>query len=318
MLLLYPRLVYSNFMRILYASTAIICLCLSPAAQAKTEAITGVEQDFVYDSNPLFSRSDEDSIFGSETKAFVDVSRETPTEFLQGRATLTRGQFDKSDFNSTDSMFDGQYVKNFLRTVLSLKGKIQYDTTRGADVATFGRVNRADRYLSWRLTPKIDYALTPRTQVTLETNIQKNKYDNTALTDYRTISATPSLMRKISPLQTVVTALQLRRYESLENNDQTVDSIGPTLAWIYEYHPQYSIELIGGVLASKFNGYTSIDDDWQYNPTYGLNFKYEGDRHRAKIGVLRTREPFSNGSEYDLTTFSGESRYPTPGIARCD
>lgn len=297
-------------MRVLLSATLLLIgtfLIVSPQTQAKS--YLGVSQDFVYDTNPLLLSSGEDSIFGSETRAFLDFSRETPRQSLNGRATVIQNEFDDSAFNSTDFVANANYQRRSLRWALSANGSFKYDTTRSGETSTLGRTNRSDRYLTWRFRPKIDYTVSQRTQASIQTEIVESRYDNNALIDYRTISITPSLATQLSPVQTMMTSVQARRYKSLDGATQVVDSIGPSVGWIYNFNPRYSVQAFAGFLASQFENIGGGDNDWEINPTYSLNLNYAGQRNKTMVGITRTREPFSNGSEYDLTRLSGENRF---------
>jgi predicted porin len=138
--------------------------------------------------------------------------------------------------------------------------------------------------------------------------MSENRYDGDNLTDYRIIQATPTVLTQLTPQQSASISLQARRYTSLDNRDEKVDSYGPNFGWAYQFHPRYNIQLSGGFLATKFKNFTNISEDWDYNPIYAVSLNYESEEQTANLNVTRTRQPFSNGADYDLTRVNANYR----------
>jgi hypothetical protein len=296
-----------------YKKTHFICCCLflslyAEQAKAENRSFIGVATDYLYDSNPLFRQSNVDSISGFETKAFWDFLRLTPMQSLSGRATVIRNEFNDSSFDSTDYAFNIDYTKNTPQWLASLGAGFNYDTTRTADATTLGLINRSERFLSWNVRPSLSYNVSSRTQLALNTILSENRYDSDNLTDYRILQATPTVLTQLTPQQTASFAVQTRRYTSLENRDEKVDSFGPNIGWTYQFHPRYNLQLSGGFLATKFKGFPTINEDWDYNPTYAASMNYDSEVQQASLGVTRTRQPFSNGADYDLTRINANYR----------
>ncbi|PJB70856.1 MAG: hypothetical protein CO093_06890 [Alphaproteobacteria bacterium CG_4_9_14_3_um_filter_47_13] len=282
---------------------------ITPAiAQDKIKLDTS--ETIIWDSNPLMLVEGESDIWGSETRASLELGRETQNAALKAELAATHNQFNEASFNSNDLSLGAGIKKNTELWELSLESALDYDTTRTGEITTFGRNPRTNRRLTWRMEPDIAYSLSPRSKLALHGSWLERSYEDSAfLTDYRTTSLVPSFVHSLSPLQIVSVSFQAQRYSSLENSDQKVDSLGPSLGWQYRFRPEFSIGLSAGVLGSKFDGYPLADDSWEYNPVYSGEFEYMGQRNQSVLGLSKTRQPFANGTEANLISARIENKF---------
>ncbi len=288
----------------------LVMVCAIPFASAEDTVEVDVNETIIWDSNPLMQTTGETDILGSETKASLELGRNTPSEKLTAEFEAVRNQFNETSFNSTDVAFSTDLEKKYRRVGWSIQGGIDYDTTRTGEITTFGRNTRAERRTTWQIEPEVSYNLSPLSKVALSGSWLERYYDDaSSLIDYRTASVSPSLIRSLTPRQTGVMSFHARRYSSLEGGDRTVDSLGPSFGWQYNFKPEYSIELTAGVLGSRFDGYGTGDDEWEFNPTYSGELQYLGQRNQAALGVSRERQPFANGTESDLTSVNVKNKF---------
>ncbi len=281
---------------------------LTPAF-AKDNVKIGISETPLWDSNPLMLTTGKTDIWGSETRAFVDFGRMTPDATLNATLAAEHNYFNNSSFNSNDFFFRTDLKKNTALWEWSINGRFDYDTTRTGEITTFGRNTRVGRRLSWQAAPRVAYNLSPRAQLVLDGSWQENHYDNSvSLTDYRTVSLSPSVVYSLTPLQKAFLLFRTQHYSSLDG-DQDVDSLGPSLGWQYRFKPEWSLELFAGFLASKYDGYVTAGNDWEYNPTYSATLEYLGQRNHTSFSVARARQSYANGTESELISATAENKF---------
>lgn len=281
----------------------------SPLAYGEDSLNLSANQSFAYDSNPLVTSSDADSIYGSETRASINYNKTIQNKSLLGNAAVLRNQFNDSDFNSTDFYFDGGYITSTPRAQLSLDGDVVYNTTRTGEETTLGLNREIGRRLFWNFNPSYNYKLSQRLTGGLQTKWEETHYESDSLTDFRTISIIPSTVYNLTQQQRLIQSLRMQRYEPLNGTNQSVNSYGPYFGWEYQFHPQYSITLYGGILGTQYKGYTLIEDDWQFNPIYSASLARESERHRTSLSISRSRQSYATGIESDLTTIEGQNLF---------
>lgn len=287
-------------------------LLFIPAAYAKNNNAElarpvfryGISETALWNSNPLKLRTNIQDVIGSETKVFAGIERETATTQIKADVSALHEQYDHSEYNTTDFYGRASLKRKFEKTTLNLATSYDFDTTRSSELTTFGQDIGAGRRQSFNIAPSVYYALSPRSTIGLTGKWQETRYDNNSLEDYRILSISPSISYFLTPLQTLVFSVQAQRYMLLESaSDQYIDSIGPISSWEYNFLPEWSAITSLGYLASKAHGYaTGSDDSWDYNPIYGLTLQYEGAQHTSRLSIIRSRQPYANGTETYLTS----------------
>lgn len=286
--------------------TVMLGTTMAHTSQARDNSRFEINQNFVSDSNPRNLSEGDDSIFGSETRLSYILDRETPISALETLLSISRNQFNDSDYNTTNYSLRSGYERNSLRWTAGFDGSVLYDTTREQNTTNLGILTEVNRRFTWTFGPRLQYKINPRTSIALNTQWLERFYKSDNLVDYRVITASPTLLYDVSPLQNISFALRYRSFNTLES-DQSVDSIGPSVGWSYNFHPQYSLSLNAGALASKFSGYEN--DGTEVNPIYEARLNYIGERNKANIGITRSRDAYPNGTEYDLTSVAAENEY---------
>lgn len=269
----------------------------------------GISGKAIWNSNPVMLRNNPEDIYGTETRAFFGFQKKTETSKLELDLTALRNQFDQSQYNSTDGYAKAVLEKIFQRWRLGFTGSYDHDTTRSSEITTFGQDVGTGRRKAYTLQPSALYMITERSALGITGRWQESRYESGRLTDYRIASLVPSYLYHLSPLQAMTLSLQAQRYALLDNTDQHIDSIGPTIAWKYNFHPNWTLDLSGGSLASKISGYGGAGGDWDNNLVYGATLNYRNQKNDASISANRSRQPYANGTESLLTTLEIRERY---------
>lgn len=263
----------------------------------------------VWNTNPVMLSRNEKSIYGSETTAALTLIDEMPCTRINASVSATRNQFNRSDFNSTDFHGNTGLVWHSARWETALTGKIDYDTTRTSEPTTLGQNIGSVRHMSYSLLPRISYNTSQRSKIEIAGSWLESKYEDSFLSDYRTLSVIPSFVYSITPRQQAILSIQAQRYQSLENTDLHIDSIGPSIGWNASLTQNLSAELSAGALGSKFYGYATSKRGVDWNPVFSGVLSYKKEQNAAKVSATRYRQPYSNGSEASLTKFSAEGTY---------
>lgn len=282
-------------------ATAII-IGASNGMSAEDEWNINLSQGFAWDSNPLNNINTNNDIYGLETRAGIIYDRvwnnfEWGTDF-----TILNDHFDDSDFNSTDFYFDTDFKWSTPTSELQLTGGYDFDTTRDETNTALGPNINAERRESWVIAPRYRHRITERFMFNLNADWEETRYDDDGLTDFRTISATPSISYNISPIQLVSLGLQTRRFEPLDIAGREVESYGPTIGWNYNFHPKFTLALTGGYLGTSFKGYPGIDEDREFDPIYSASLNYKGLKNNASLIFSRARQAFADGTDADQTS----------------
>ncbi len=280
----------------------------SLAGDISTQA--SISETGIWDSNPLMiSRDRGESIYGSETKATYSIKNKTPTVQTYAKISAIRNQFNDSDFNSTDFHGNVGITKKTPRLEASIKGDIDYDTTRTSELTTFDQNITSARHLSYSLRPSISHSISKRSNIALSGRWKESKYDDSSLSDYRILSIVPSASYNITPLQQATVSFQTQRYQSLEDTNAYTDSLGPSIAWKASLTPTLSTELSAGFLGSESHGYSTSDGEREWNQMFSGKVLYSGKQHTSSLSARRSRQPYANGTEAILTTFSAQEKY---------
>lgn len=298
--------------RTVLTTSALAVLLLYPLgtkAANPSNYFYGISETGVWNTNPLMLRRNAETIYGSETKAFFGLKNETPTSKIRTEASILRNQMNQSVFNTTDIYLKAYLEKSFKRWMMAFNGAYDYDTTRSSEITTFGQDIGTGRRNSFSLQPSVSYMISPRTFFGLSGRWLETRYEEDTLVDYRIYALTPSLGYNITPIQTVSLSFQSQRYDLLEDTDRYIDSLGPNLAWQYKISPTLTLDLSGGYLGSKINGYSGVESTWEYNVVYGMTLSHSTPRNTASMGATRSRQPYSDGTESYLTTLDFKDQY---------
>ncbi len=289
---------------------SVLALFSSTPTHAQSNFKIALDEKAVWDSNPLMLTSGERDIWGSESKLTVGYDRQTKKGGIDLSLAAARNIFNDGAFNSTDAFWNAGLIKRTTRWEGSLDTSLAYDTTRTNELTAFGRNIDTERRLHWEVAPALSYTVTPRTTLALNGKWNERRYrGNTFRTDYRTTSLAPSVAYRITPLQTAFLSFQAQRYETTSGNDQTVDSLGPSLGWKYNFLPEFTAGLSMGYWGSKYKGYGLTNNDWEYNPVYGATLSYLGQRNQTEFAVEQMRQPYANGTESEIFSVKVKNKF---------
>jgi hypothetical protein len=291
------------------ASSFLVPLALAHSSYKKPKIVYGASLTPVWNSNPLMLRDAVRDIYGSEAKAYIGFQQEMLTSYIKGDFTAVQNRYDQSEFNSTDFYAKVSMEKTYERTVLGLTSTYDYDTTRSSELTTFGREIGTGRRSAYTVQPTFAFQATPRTTIGFSGRWQEVRYESESLSNYRIASISPAVSYHLTPLQIATLSFQAQRYSLLDNSEQYIDSLGPSLAWSYNFHPIWTLNLSTGSIASRIHGYTGVEDQWDRNMVYGMSLKYSGLQHSSVFSATRARQPYANGTEAYLTTLEASDKY---------
>lgn len=294
---------------LLGATPFITTLALANPPYEKPEIVYGASLVPIWNSNPLMLRDDIRGIYGTEGRAFIGLQRDMLTSKVKGDFSAVANRYDQVNFDSTDFYAKVIMEKSFQGMLLSLTSSYDYDTTRSSELTTFGREVGTGRRKSYTAQPSFVFQATPRTMIGLSGRWQETFYESESLSNYRIASLSPVMSHNLTPLQVATLSFQAQRYTLIDSVDQYIDSFGPSIAWSYNFHPIWALNLSTGYLASRIHGYTGVADQWERNFIYGISLKYSKLQHNSILSANRSLQPYANGTESYLTTFEMRNQY---------
>jgi hypothetical protein len=271
---------------------------------------TGVTQAFTYDSNPSRLTSGEDALFGSTTSPELAIRWKTPRTLIESASRVDVNVFDDSDYDSIDLNQKLLLSRSNERWGASLRGLLNYDTTRTSEVTNFSVNVPKVRSRKLSASPEITYKPSPRSRVALAATITDLQYDSTRFTDYNLYSVNPSYELRFDPRNTGTITLNAQRYQTTSGTNSKSDSYGPTLGWTHVVNPRLTLRASAGGLSNHKSGAGAVGADrhsWNY--VFSGSAVYRGDRDVFDFTATRAREPFGNGTETLLDTFAINERH---------
>jgi len=261
-------------------------------------------QRAVYDSNALRNPFIEQEIFCSTTSPELMLRWKTPTSLVESNSRVNANFYDESAYNSVDMHQKLLLSRNNQRWLASLRAKFDRDTTRTSELTNYN-LNIAKVY-STRLgiAPQIAFRPSTRNGWLLNATVNNVTYNNDAFTDYNIFSISPSYERRLDQQNTVVVTLNTQRYETASGADSRSDSYGPSLGWNSLLSPRLTLRANAGALATKKSGANAGTDPRSWNYVFSGTLAYKGDQDSLDLTATRAREPFGNGTETLLDTFS--------------
>ena len=293
-------------------STAFAAHAVGPAYTKPSgfSADTGVTQTFLYDSNPMRLTNDEDELFGSTTSPKLALRWRTPRSIIESESRVDINVFDDSDYDSIDLNQTLLLSRSNERWTASVRGLLNYDTTRVSEVTNFSVNEPKIRSQKLGAAPEISYRPSQRSRLAIGANVTSLEYDNSRFTDYNVYTINPSYELKFDPRNTGSVTLNAQRYETTSGVDSQSDSYGPTLGWTHVVNPRLTLRASAGGLSTHKSGAGAAGTDrhsWNYVFSGGVIYK--GDQDVFDFTAIRAREPFGNGTETLLTTFAINERH---------
>jgi hypothetical protein len=266
-------------------------------------------QIFSYDSNPLRLTSGEKSLFGSTTSPELMLRWKTPTSTTQSTTRVDVNVFDRSEFDSVDLHQKLSLSKSNQRWTADLDALVDYDTTRTSELTNYA-IN-LPRVHNTRLgaKPKITLRHSERGSVSLAGSFVSSTYDNGAYTDYNAYSISPSYAYAYDQKNIGSVALNGQRYETINGASLTSDSFGPSVGWTHFMTQRLTLRVNAGALSTHRRGAGAGTERNSWDYVFSGNATYKGAQDTIDFNATRAREPFGNGTETLLDTFSLTERH---------
>ncbi len=287
----------------------LVIACATLAAPMATfaakDATLSLSQQTVYDSNPLRLPTGAESLFGGTSATTLTLTHATPMNAVESTSTVQANYFDDSAYNSIDWFETLRLSRDTARWQAGITGKLAYDTTRTSEITNFAQNVPDVRSRKLALAPEISFKADSRTRLKLMTSATDVSYDNNAFTDYALYTLTPSYEYKLSEQHTAHVDLRAQRYETTEGAALYSDSVGPMVGIRSSFNRSLSGGLaMGAVHVDKHGEGAGSDDRDLWNYVFRGTLRYQEAATVWDASATRAREPFGNGTETLLDTFT--------------
>jgi len=272
---------------------------------------TSIKQEASYHSNHQMLIHNAKEIYGSITTPTITIENKTPTSSISLKNTIVQNLFNETEFNSTDFYNNNTLSRRTERWEATLNAGFNYNTTRSSEITTFGTETKNDRHIGYNLSPVITYTPSVKNSFTLSTGFNASRYENSARnTDYNIYSSNFSWGHALSQFSTSYLSLNARRYETQNNNDETVDSIGPSVGWRMILSEKLTTILTVGAEASRQkSSLSNTKKKWLWNNVFSGKLIYKNEQHNLSVTISRQQQPYSNASSSLLTDISFSEEY---------
>ncbi len=219
---------------------------------------SAITEEFTYDDNYRMDTTNEQSLWGFNTRPRIGIESHAPRTDLYLNGNLNYGYFpDTTSQNSFDQAADVTLNHRAERDFFGISGNVSHATTRTTEELDTGRnFSDADRVgvggsASW------SHTLTERMSAGLSGSASYVTYDTNTLEDYRNLSAGPFISYVLTEKDTLSFNGTYSRYDRLSGLDLTSDYIVGKGTWSHVFTPQFSGSLSGGA------NYVMTDEDVQ-------------------------------------------------------
>lgn len=288
-----------------------LALSANVALAGNWDIKSSIKQEASYHSNPQMLINNEEEIYGSITTPSISLESKTPTSTIFLKSSVAQNLFNESEYNSTDFYSSARLKRKIERWEAGLNAGFNYDTTRSSELTTFGVDTLNERHWGFNIAPEITFTPSTKNRITLSGGLNTSRYDNSTLhTDYNVYSAGFSWGHMLSQFSTGFFSLNARRYQTQNNLDETVDSIGPSLGWKMVVSEKLTTMLtIGSEASRQKSKTTTTTHKWIWNSIFSGSVNYKDEQHNLTVKVSRQQQPYSNGSSSLLTSLSFDERY---------
>jgi hypothetical protein len=264
---------------------------------------SSITEEFTYDDNFRLRSTNEESLWGLNTRPHVGIESHAPRTDLYLNGSLNYGYFpETTNQDSFDQSGDITLSHRTERDSFGLSGNVSHATTRttedldtGRDLSNSSRLGMGGN-ASWSRT------LTERVSAGLTGGASYVTYDTDVLDDYRTYSGGPF----VSFVLTERDSLQLNgtysRYDRLSGLDLNSDLFVANGTWSHVFTPQFKGSISGGA------NYVTTDEDVQVgNSVVSTNSDKIGYDTAATVTYTEERATLS-GSYAHTVVPSGTGR----------
>lgn len=275
------------------ASAVLVALAgLAPAGAAHAadwhinSSVTG---EFTYDDNFRMRTSNEESLWGFNTRPRVGIETHTPRTDLNLDGALNYGYFpDNTKQNSFDQQGSVSLRHRAERSSIGVSGNISHQTTRTSEDTDSGRDLSDTERVGLGGNASFSHSLTERIGVGISGSAGYVTYDTNALNDYRTYSAGPFLNIVLTEKDSLQFDGSYTRFERLTGNDLESDLFVGKVTWSRTLTQQLVGNISGGAnyvmtdedVSSGGGTVSRSEDNYGYNASIGLTYFEE----RASFG----------------------------------
>lgn len=268
-----------------------------PARAAGTTAQFEVGQIFNWSDNPLLNTANYKDLWGSTTTPSVKISDKEPTRKIDIDLSVSRNQFNRSVFNSTDLHGKTLISRDFERWGLELSNKVDYESTRTSEETSYGRRDALAKRLNTATTPTLSYRPSEVSEVSIAGSFTRAAYDGGSYTDYQVFGVTPTYTRYLSSVSSVFVSADAQRYRTTEGIENTIDSVGPSLGVTHDLSPRISLSLASGAQASRQSIAKHPVGPWQWQQTFEGRAAFKGETDKVTFTAQRSQTPYGNGTQ---------------------
>lgn len=290
---------------LVFAASVAVAAPAAMAAQQEFKA--SLEQSVIWDTNPRMIVVAHDDLYQSQTTPSLSFNSKTPTSFLDIKASATQNLANLSGYSTTDlhsSIGVGRTVEQW---EASLRARGDYDTTHTSELTTLGLNVGAVRRTSFAITPSLTYKPTALDSLILSPEFSKTVYDGNAYTDFHNLSIELQYLRQFAPDWAAFIATEARRYETDEGRSRKIDSVSPTVGFITTLMPRLKLRGSLGLQAATDSLQTPSKTEW--SNVFEASLTYEGQQHTLSLTGSRSQQPYVNGDEELLTSFTLRDSY---------
>ncbi len=267
---------------------------------------TNISQTFSYDSNPLRLTNGATAIYGSTTSPELIVRSKTPTSVAQSDLRVDANAFDHSAYDSADVHEKLLLGRQNERWDAHLDANFDYDTTRTSELNNYDINLPRVHSTRFGAAPQVSYHFNENNSALLYASAIAVSYDNRAYTDYNFYQASPGIEHRFDPQNTGNFTMNVQRYETAEGPDSASNSYGPSLGWTSLLTPRMTLHASAGALNSISTGAnkSTSSDNTSLDYVFSGDLAYTGTVDSFDALARRAHEPFGNGTETLLDTFS--------------
>lgn len=296
------------------ASTALIASGVASSAYAADKAPGGFSAEtrgtetLSYDSNPLRTVTGSQDLFGSTTSPQLILRYKTPLSEIEADTKVDANYYNHSAFNSVDLHEKLTLSRSNERWTASVRGLIDYDTTRSSEITNYGLNIPKVRSTRLSAAPQILFRQDERNSWKLDAKVEDTTYNNNAYTDYSIYSISPSYEHSFDRYNKGQISVRAQHYQTNSGVDQQSDSFGPTLGWTAIFSDKLSAHAEAGIQSIEKSGANQAGTDG-VNYVFSGNVKYHGVQDDLSLNASRALQPFGNGTETLLTSFGVRERH---------
>ena len=223
---------------------------------------SGITEEFTYDDNYRLDPSNQQSLWGFNTRPHVGIESHAPRTDLYLNGSLNYGYFpDTTSQNSFDQSADVTLNHRATRDSLGVSANVSHETTRSTEAFDTGTNFTDASRIGTGASGSWSHVLTERMSAGLGASASYVTYDTNALDDYRNFSGGPFISYVLTEKDSVSFSGTYSRYDRLTGLSLTSDYVVGKGTWSHVFTPQLSGSVSGGA------NYTMTDEDVQNGPS---------------------------------------------------